>query len=96
MAEYRLNDDAKTDIIRIYQYGVNQFGDVQANTYLGGLFDCFEAIAEHPLQYPQVDSIREGYRRSVFGTDSIYYRLIDEETVEIMAVIGRQDIGTWL
>jgi toxin ParE1/3/4 len=45
--------------------------------------------------YPAVDDIREGYRRSVCGVDSIYYR-IEGETVEIMAIIGRQDVEEWL
>jgi len=45
--------------------------------------------------YPTVDDIREGYRRSVCGTDSIYYR-IEVQTIEIMAVIGQQDVDEWL
>jgi toxin ParE1/3/4 len=45
--------------------------------------------------YPAVDDISEGYRRSVCGVDSIYYR-IEGETVEIMAIIGRQDLEEWL
>ncbi len=39
--------------------------------------------------------IRENYRRSVCGVDSIYYR-IDESEVEIMAIIGRQETEEWL
>jgi toxin ParE1/3/4 len=31
----------------------------------------------------------------VCGVDSIYYR-IEGETVEIMAIIGRQDLEEWL
>ncbi|MCW5784128.1 MAG: hypothetical protein KIT39_12515 [Nitrospirales bacterium] len=34
--------------------------------------------------------MRAGYRRSVFGRHSIYYR-IDEQGVEIMRVLRRQD-----
>ena len=54
-------------------------------------FDRFEQLAEQPLLYQAVDDIREGYRRSVCGVDSIYYR-INRNTVEIMAIIGPQDI----
>jgi len=40
--------------------------------------------------YQAVDDIRAGYRRSVCGIDSIYYR-VDGDTVEIMNILGRQD-----
>jgi toxin ParE1/3/4 len=40
--------------------------------------------------YQAVEFIRKGYRRSVCGVDSIYYR-IEGDTVEIMNILGRQD-----
>jgi toxin ParE1/3/4 len=43
------------------------------------------------LRYQAVDEIRKGYRRSVCGVDSIYYRIKGDD-VEIMAIIGQQDI----
>lgn len=55
----------------------------------------FDAIAANPLQYPAVDHIREGYRRSVLGRDSIYFR-VEGETAEIMAIIGQQNLDEWL
>ena len=55
-------------------------------------FDRFELLAEQPYLYQAVDDIREGYRRSVCGVDSIYYQ-VDGDTVEIMNIIGRQDIN---
>lgn len=33
MAEYRLNNEAKNDLIRIHQYGVQKFGESQADQY---------------------------------------------------------------
>ncbi|GJL83072.1 MAG: hypothetical protein DHS20C01_27060 [marine bacterium B5-7] len=59
------------------------------------MFERFEQLAEKPLLYQAVDEYRKGYRRSVCGVDSIYYR-IDGDTVEIMAIIGRQDADEWL
>jgi toxin ParE1/3/4 len=35
--------------------------------------------------------VRKGYRRSVCGVDSIYYRVGDDGIVEIMAILGSQD-----
>ncbi|MBL4583357.1 MAG: type II toxin-antitoxin system RelE/ParE family toxin [Pseudomonadales bacterium] len=52
----------------------------------------FEELAEAPYQYQAVDHIREGYRRSVCGADSIYYR-VNINTVEIMRILGKQDFN---
>ena len=95
MATYRLTENAKEDLRRIYRRGLREYGEAQADQYYNALFDRFEQIAEQPFLYPAVDDIREGYRRSVCGVDSIYYR-IEGETVEIMAIIGRQDLEEWL
>jgi toxin ParE1/3/4 len=52
-------------------------------------------LAEQPFLYQAVDDIRGGYRRSVCGVDSIYYR-VKGDTVEIMAILGQQDIDEWI
>jgi len=95
MGNYKLTENAKADLKRIYLHGLSEFGEAQADKYYDSLFDRFEKIAEEPLHYQAVDFIREGYRRSVCGTDSIFYK-IETDTVEIIAVIGRQDIEKWL
>ncbi|MEM9329658.1 MAG: type II toxin-antitoxin system RelE/ParE family toxin [Bacteroidota bacterium] len=91
MASYRLSEVAKGDLIRIHQYGVRQFGEQQADRYYFAFFDQFDQIANQPLAYPAVDQIRQGYRRCVCGVDAIYYR-ISNGVVEIMSIIGRQDL----
>ena len=63
--------------------------------YFEAFFDRFEELAAHPRSYPAVDDIRLGYRRSVCGVDSIYYRVVDD-VVEIMRILGQQDVDDWL
>ena len=36
-----------------------------------------------------------GYRRSVLRSDSIYCR-VNRDTVEIMAILGKQRLDAWL
>ncbi len=91
MSKYKLSVVAKDDLIRIHHYGVNKFGVKQADKYFNAFFDSFELIAERPLSFESVDYIIPGYRRCVCGVDSIYFR-ISGELVEIMAIIGRQDL----
>lgn len=92
MGKYKLSIVAKEDLIRIHQYGVKKFGVIQADKYFEAFFRHFDLIAEQPFSFETVDHIRKGYRRCVCGVDAIYYR-IHEDNVEIMAIIGRQDLN---
>ena len=91
MMEYRLSNEAKEDLIRIHQYGVEKFGIAQADKYFNTFFKYFDIIAQQPFSFESIDYIRKGYRRCACGSDSIYYR-INNGIVEIMAIVGRQDV----
>ena len=95
MANFRLSNSAKEDLIRIHHFGVKKFGMAQADKYFDAFFDHFELIARQPLSFESVDFIRTGYRRCVCGSDSIYYKVTSDK-VEIMAIIGKQDLETAL
>ncbi len=95
MAKYRLSNEAKEDLIRIHHYGVKMFGMEQADKYFETFFEYFDVIAQSPYSFESVDDIKSGYRRCVCGVDSIYYK-INDNTVEIMAIIRRQDLNTIL
>ncbi|MEQ6165751.1 type II toxin-antitoxin system RelE/ParE family toxin [Ekhidna sp. MALMAid0563] len=90
MAKYRISNIAKADLIRIHQYGTSTYGMDQADRYFNAFFDKFELISERPFAFESVDFIKEGYRKCVCGVDTIFYR-INNEVVEIMTIIGRQD-----
>lgn len=92
MAKYKLSNTAKEDLIRIHHFGVKKFGLAQADCYFYAFFDCFEFIANNPFSFESVGYIKEGYRRCPCGSDTIYYR-INDNTVEIMAIIGMQDLS---
>lgn len=92
MASYKLSNVAKEDLIRIHQYGISKFGMKQADKYFNSFFDYFDIIAQRPFSFESVDFIKESYRRCVCGSDSIYYR-INNSVVEIMTIVGRQDLN---
>ncbi|HSH53323.1 MAG TPA: type II toxin-antitoxin system RelE/ParE family toxin [Bacteroidales bacterium] len=91
MAEYRLSNTAKEDLICIHHFGVEKFGTNQADKYFESFFDYFEIIAQRPFSFESVDYIKEAYRRCPCGSDTIYYR-INDNMVEIMAIVGMQDL----
>ena len=91
MPDYKLSNQAKEYLIRIHHYGVSKFGVKQADKY----FDYFDTIVQRPFSFESVDYIKDGYRRCVCGSDSIYFK-INDEVIEIMVIIGRQDIDSIL
>jgi len=90
MASYRLSEKADEDLSRLHEYGLIHFGQDRADRYYDGLIERFEQLAENPRLYPAVNHIRPGYRRSVYGRHSIYYR-IDPDEIVIVRILGQQD-----
>jgi len=91
MGRYNLSCAAAADFEAIFEYGIENFGLEQAITYQNGLTQRFEALADRPEQYPAVEHIRSGYRRSVFEAHSIYYR-IQADGVLIVRILGQQSL----
>ena len=91
MAKYKLTNEAKNDLIRIHHNGVKKFGMAQADRYFNSFFKSFNSIAQRPFSYESVDFIKPGFRRCVSGYDSIYFK-VNNDSVEIISIIGRQDL----
>ncbi len=91
MAKYKLSITAKEDLIRIHHFGVQRFGMKQADKYFNDFFKAFDKIAERPFSFESVNFIKNGYRRCVSGSDSIYFR-IGNNTIEILTIVGKQDL----
>jgi len=91
MGRYILSNVAKEDLIRIHHYGVKTFGVAQADKYFESFFNYFDIIAQRPFSFESIDYIKTGYRRCVCGSDGIYFK-VNNDIVEIMAIVGRQDL----
>ena len=91
MAKYKLSNTAKEDLIKIHHFGVKKFGMTQADKYFESFFDFFEIIAERPFSFESVDFIKTDYRPCPCGLDNMYYR-VNNDIVEIISIIGRQDL----
>ena len=91
MARYELSEDADLDFENIFDFGIDTFGLDQAMDYQNGLKKHFDALAEQPKLYAAIDHIRTGYRRSVYRSHSIYYR-IEPGRIFIVRILGQQDL----
>jgi toxin ParE1/3/4 len=58
MADYRLTDRARADLIDIYDFTESKFGAYQADAYYAGLVRSFELLADFPLIGQPVTSWR--------------------------------------
>ena len=91
MNKCALSVDAELDLERLLEFGIDNFGETVAIAYFDGLVERLESIAQSPLQYPEAENIREGYRLCVYKSHSIYFRYVSE-TSKIIRILNGQDI----
>jgi toxin ParE1/3/4 len=92
MAEYRLTQRARADLIDIYDFTEGKFGAYQAEAYHAGLVRSFGLLADFPLIGQTIDELPAGYRRFRFQSHLIFYT-VQPDYVEIRAMVhSAQDI----
>ncbi len=92
MSPYKLilSEEADADLDRLYEDGFVRWGEEQADKYYSDILDHFDALCENPYLFRAVDEIRDGYRRSVCGKHSIFYRIIND-SIEIMGLVKHEN-----
>jgi toxin ParE1/3/4 len=92
MAEYKLAQRARADLIDIYDFTEGRFGAYQAEAYHAGLVRSFGLLADFPLIGQPIDEVAAGHRRFRFQSHLIFYT-VQPDYVEIRAVVhAAQDI----
>ena len=76
---------AERDLIDIWLYSFQTWGEAQADKYHDELTNAFAAIAENPLIGISCEDVRQGYRK--YHVHLIFYR-IAEDTLRIVRVLG--------
>ncbi len=90
MYRLTLTVEADQDLEALYEDGYRRWRLAQADEYYDALLAHFAVLCENPYLFQSVDEIREGYRRSVCGKHSVYYRIVDD-TVQIMGLVKKQN-----
>ena len=90
MKRYRLTIAAQKDMDQLLDRGIDDYGVDAALEYYDKIKRRFTALLEQPHLYPTVNEIRVGYRRTVCGVHSIYYR-IDPEEIVISRILKKQN-----
>ena len=74
MSEWVLSENAADDLIEIYVYTYQEFGERQAEAYTGDIEARFSTLADRPKLGRVLAEIPGDYRQSVFRSHVIVYR----------------------
>lgn len=77
---------AQGDLIDIWIYSSEAFGEAQADRYLDKLARVFEELAERPTGGRPRDELREGYWSSRAERHVVFYTF-DDQTLRIRRVL---------
>jgi len=80
--EIRLTKRATADIKHIYKYTTKEFGDLQAELYLGGLDYTFDLLTDQPRMGKSISNSRFRYH---YKEHYIFYSL-EEEIITILQI----------
>jgi toxin ParE1/3/4 len=86
-----VHESAESDLIGIWRYTCEQWGELQADKYLDELDSGIRKLADNPESGMRRDFVREGYRVLFVGSHAVYYT-VTPDTVHIIRVMhGRMD-----
>jgi toxin ParE1/3/4 len=77
---------AESDLIDIWLYSFDKWGEAQANKYLKALDVQMAKLLTHPLLGRSRDSLRLGYRSIQLERHVVFYR-VSETEVEVVRVL---------
>lgn len=87
MASYKLSNLASDDLGRIYEYGILNFSLTQAQSYLLGLHERFQALANNELPVRDASQFVANLKRSKYQRDVVFY-LPQGDDILIVRVLG--------
>ena len=74
MAKLRFSRRAKADLFGIAEYTIRQWGESQAERYIGELEDCAQMLTANPRLGRACDYILPDLRRYEHGKHVLFYR----------------------
>ncbi|MFI2589850.1 type II toxin-antitoxin system RelE/ParE family toxin [Rhodococcus erythropolis] len=97
MSGYLLSPAARADLEEIWDYTAWQWGLEQAEAYVRGIQHAIERTAADPSVGRDCEEIRPGYRRLAAGSHTLYYRLTEDDVVDVVRILHqRMDVDRHL
>lgn len=92
-----ISSKAISDLENIWVYTVNKWSKEQADRYYALLIDEIEFLRTNYYTGMCAEYIQPGYRVSFVKSHIIFYKIIDEQKLEIIRILHQSvDIDKWL
>ena len=82
---------AESDLIDVWRYSFEQWGEAQADNYLDELDSGIRKLADDPEIGAKRDYAPEGYRVLFVGSHAVYYTVTPDAVHIIRVLHGRMD-----
>ncbi len=89
MPSFKLSAKAKIDLKKIAVFTEKRWGRAQRNAYLLQFDRCFRQLADNPTMGTTCDQVRPGYRQFPQASHVIFYKISDEDIVEIIRILHK-------
>lgn len=90
MGNYSLSTRAQYDLIGIYKYGIQFFGQDQAMDYLHGLEIFLVELADRPELAKDASTISNALNYYRFRAQVIFYSFDNEHEIFVVRVLGKR------
>jgi len=90
MAKYKLTNKAVDDLTQIWNYTFNKWSESQADKYYQMVIDTCEEIANNSDLGKKYTGVMESLFGFKVGRHIIFYRLIEENELEITRILHEQ------
>ena len=95
MRRIHVHESAESELIDIWRYSIEEWGEVQADKYLDGLDSGISPrirkLADNPEIGMKRDYVRDGYRVLFVGSHAVYYTVTPDAVHIIRVLNGRMD-----
>lgn len=88
MGVYKVSGKAKTDLARMYEYGIEAFGLKQARAYLSGMHTLFQILADNATLGRDTSEFMPSLKRFSYKSHTIFY-LATATAVLIVRVLNQ-------
>ncbi len=73
MGVYRLSAESENDIADIYEYGIEKFGILQAQSYLLGMHDLFQTLTKNTHIGRDASEFSSSLKRFAYKSHMVFY-----------------------
>ena len=92
-----ISSEALSDLDKIWKYTFKKWSKEQADRYYSLLIDEFQFLRSNYYTGKSAEYIRPGYRVSFVKSHIIFYKVVDDQKLEIIRILHQSvNIEKWL